>query len=59
MQLYAMSTGSPITGALTMGVFALGTAPGLLGVGLTSIVKGSLPVYFQRGRGRRGHACHF
>ena len=24
MQLYAMSTGSPITGALTMGVFALG-----------------------------------
>lgn len=42
MQLYAMSTGSPISGAVTMGVFALGTAPGLLGVGgLSSIVKGS------------------
>ncbi|KKS77712.1 MAG: hypothetical protein UV74_C0013G0102 [Candidatus Woesebacteria bacterium GW2011_GWB1_43_14] len=41
MQLYAMSTGSPISGSLTMGVFALGTAPGLLGVGgLTSVVKG-------------------
>jgi len=41
MQLFAMSTGSPIAGALTMGVFALGTAPGLLGVGgLTSAVKG-------------------
>ncbi|KKU14553.1 MAG: Heavy metal transport/detoxification protein [Microgenomates group bacterium GW2011_GWC2_45_8] len=41
MQLYAMSTGSPLQGALTMGVFALGTAPGLLGVGgLSSIVKG-------------------
>jgi len=42
MQLYAMSTGNPISGALTMGVFALGTAPGLLGVGgLTSVIKGS------------------
>jgi sulfite exporter TauE/SafE len=42
MQLFAISSGSPITGALTMGVFALGTAPGLLGIGgLTSIVKGA------------------
>ena len=42
MQLFAMSSGSPLTGALTMGVFALGTAPGLLGVGgLTSVVKGN------------------
>lgn len=41
-QLYAMSTGSAISGALIMGVFALGTTPGLLGVGsLTSIVKGT------------------
>ena len=47
MQLYAMSTGSPIAGALTMGVFALGTAPGLLGIGgLTSIVKGAQSKYF-------------
>jgi len=42
MQLFAISSGSPITGALTMGVFALGTAPGLLGIGgLTSMVKGA------------------
>lgn len=42
MQLFAMSSGSPLTGALTMGVFALGTAPGLLGIGgLTSVVKGN------------------
>lgn len=42
MQLFAISSGSPVTGALTMGVFALGTAPGLLGVGgLTSLIKGA------------------
>lgn len=47
MQLYAMSTGSPMAGALTMGVFALGTAPGLLGIGgLTSLVKGAFSRYF-------------
>ena len=47
MQIYAMSTGSFITGALIMGVFALGTAPGLLGIGgLTSIVKGSFSKKF-------------
>ncbi len=41
MQLYAVSTGSFTRGALIMGVFALGTAPGLLGVGgLASAVKG-------------------
>lgn len=42
MQLYAMSTGSVLAGSLTMGVFALGTVPGLLGVGgLTSVIKGA------------------
>ncbi len=42
MQLFAISSGSPATGALTMGVFALGTAPGLLGVGgLGAIIKGA------------------
>lgn len=42
MQLFAMSTGSAVSGALTMGVFALGTTPGLLSLGgLTSAVKGS------------------
>jgi sulfite exporter TauE/SafE/plastocyanin domain-containing protein/copper chaperone CopZ len=41
MQLYAISTGSFTRGFLIMGIFALGTAPGLLGVGgLTSVIKG-------------------
>lgn len=41
MQLYAISTGSFSRGAMIMGVFALGTAPGLLGIGgLTSVIKG-------------------
>ena len=41
MQLYAMTTGSFTRGALIMGLFALGTAPGLLGIGgLSSIMKG-------------------
>lgn len=40
MQLYAISSGSFLTGALIMSIFAIGTAPGLLGVGgLTSLVK--------------------
>lgn len=47
MQLYAMSTGDPGKGAFTMGVFALGTAPGLLGIGgLTSVVKGAFAKSF-------------
>jgi sulfite exporter TauE/SafE/copper chaperone CopZ len=47
MQLFAMSTGSPIAGALTLGTFALGTAPGLLGIGgLASVVKGQSAKYF-------------
>ncbi|TSC93825.1 MAG: Uncharacterized protein Athens101428_524, partial [Candidatus Berkelbacteria bacterium Athens1014_28] len=42
MQLYAMSTGNFWSGALIMGVFALGTTPGLLGVGgLSSVLKGA------------------
>ncbi|MEK7168008.1 MAG: sulfite exporter TauE/SafE family protein, partial [Patescibacteria group bacterium] len=41
MQLYAVSTGSFLQGALVMGLFALGTAPGLLGIGgLSSVFKG-------------------
>lgn len=41
MQLYAISTGSFTQGALIMGIFALGTTPGLLGIGgLTSVIKG-------------------
>lgn len=41
MQVYAISTGSFFGGAVVMGAFALGTMPGLLGIGgLTSVVKG-------------------
>lgn len=42
MQLFAISTGSFVQGALIMSLFALGTAPGLLGVGgLSAAFKGS------------------
>lgn len=41
IQLYAVSTGSFMAGALIMMLFALGTTPGLLGIGgLTAIFKG-------------------
>jgi len=41
MQLYAIASGSFVRGALIMGIFALGTAPGLLSLGgLTSVVRG-------------------
>ena len=47
MQLFAMSSGSFWMGALIMGTFALGTVPGLLGIGgLTSVVKGSFAKKF-------------
>jgi plastocyanin domain-containing protein len=47
MQLYAMSSGSFVRGATIMGVFALGTAPGLLSIGgLTSVVKGAFAQKF-------------
>lgn len=49
MQLYAISTGSFTTGALVMGLFALGTMPGLLGVGaLTSAFSGEKAKRFFR-----------
>jgi len=41
MQLYAVSTGNFALGAITMGLFALGTAPGLLSIGgVTSMISG-------------------
>jgi len=47
MQLYAVSTGSFGSGAFVMGMFALGTAPGLLSIGgLTSLVRGSFKERF-------------
>jgi len=49
MQLFAMSSGRFISGALIMGTFALGTAPGLLSLGgLTSLVKGSFSKKFYK-----------
>lgn len=47
MQLFAISTGNFVQGAAIMGVFAIGTMPGLLGVGgLASIVKGAFASRF-------------
>jgi sulfite exporter TauE/SafE/plastocyanin domain-containing protein/copper chaperone CopZ len=47
MQLYAISTGSFGSGAFIMGLFALGTAPGLLSIGgVTSLVRGSFKERF-------------
>lgn len=47
MQLYAISTGKFSIGALVMGIFAIGTMPGLLGVGgLTSVIKGAFAKRF-------------
>ncbi|MCX6713041.1 MAG: sulfite exporter TauE/SafE family protein [Candidatus Vogelbacteria bacterium] len=49
MQLFAVSTGSFWSGALIMGAFALGTAPGLLSLGgLTSLVKGKFARHFYK-----------
>ncbi|HEY3438283.1 MAG TPA: sulfite exporter TauE/SafE family protein [Actinotalea sp.] len=40
-QIYALSTGSPVRAGVVMSVFALGTVPGLLGIGgLTAVVRG-------------------
>jgi len=47
MQLYAMTTGSFMGGALIMATFAVGTAPGLLGIGgFTSLIKGNFAKRF-------------
>ena len=52
MQLYAVSTGSIGAGAFIMGMFALGTAPGLLSIGgLTSVVKGKFKERFFKAAG--------
>ena len=43
MQAFSIGSQSALTGSLTMGVFALGTTPGLLGIGaLTSFAKGQM-----------------
>lgn len=49
MQIYAMSTGSFVSGAVVMTAFALGTLPGLLGVGgLSSLARGAAGRMFFR-----------
>jgi len=49
MQLYAMTTGSFASGAIVMFLFALGTLPGLLGVGaLSSALSGRTARLFFR-----------
>lgn len=49
MQLVAIGSGSFLTGSIVMGLFAIGTAPGLLGVGgLTSFIKGEFSKIFFR-----------
>jgi sulfite exporter TauE/SafE/copper chaperone CopZ len=40
MQLYAISLGSPVSAAVTMTAFAVGTTPGLLGLGLVGGLTG-------------------
>ena len=49
VQLYALSTGAPLRAAVVMALFAVGTAPGLLGLGgLTSAVRGrGAPRFFR------------
>lgn len=47
MQIYAISTGSVTQGTLIMFLFALGTMPGLLGIGgFTSVIKGAFASFF-------------
>lgn len=49
MQLVAIASGDFLIGAVVMGLFAIGTAPGLLSVGgLVSVIKGSFAKKFFR-----------
>ncbi|MBA4347998.1 MAG: heavy metal transporter [Clostridiales bacterium] len=49
MQLYALATGSILTGALSMFLFSLGTVPLMLGAGaLFSVLKGKFAYVIQR-----------
>ncbi|HEY3544474.1 MAG TPA: sulfite exporter TauE/SafE family protein [Propionicimonas sp.] len=49
VQIYAMSTGSPLRAGAIMGLFAVGTLPGILGIGgLTAAVKGAFATRFFR-----------
>lgn len=49
MQIYALGSGDFLSGGLIMAAFALGTSPGLLGIGgLAAIIKGKrADIFFQ------------
>lgn len=48
-QLFVVTQGSPFIGALTMGTFALGTAPGLIGIGgVAATARGWFRRFFFR-----------
>lgn len=52
VQLFVVSQGSTFVGAITMGAFALGTAPGLLGIGgLASSARGTFRRFFFKSAG--------
>lgn len=49
LQLYVLSKGDPLTGALTMLAFSLGTLPALLSLSaLSSFIKGTFQQYFLK-----------
>ncbi len=52
MQLSAVASGSFLSGALMMGAFAIGTAPGLLGIGgLAAVMRGQKAALFFKTAG--------
>lgn len=52
VQLFVVTQGSPIVGALSMGAFALGTAPGLLGIGgISAAAAGGFRKFFFKTAG--------
>jgi sulfite exporter TauE/SafE/plastocyanin domain-containing protein/copper chaperone CopZ len=52
LQLYVLTKGDPILGAITMFAFSLGTLPGLLSLGvLSSFLKGAAKRYFFKTAG--------
>ncbi|MBI3384699.1 sulfite exporter TauE/SafE family protein [Candidatus Gottesmanbacteria bacterium] len=49
LQLYVLSKGDPVTGALTMLAFSLGTLPALLSLSaISSFIKGTIQNYFLK-----------
>lgn len=49
VQVYAMSTGSPLRASAVMALFAVGTLPGLMGIGgLTALARGAFATRFFR-----------